>query len=562
MTRFRDWTISTKICGVVGMMAVLAALIGGLGVDALITYRAEVDEMRRASVRAAIGEQVNGLIYAVVMDSRGIYMGRTPDEREKFAKPLLEHLDRLQTLGRDWQSLLEPGHEHDFGQAVRELGDFVTFRRELVRLAREVGMEAARTYGDNDLNRGNRQALGRSVAALARTNGQTVSAIQSELDALASARLRLLVGGTGLGIVAGFLLALLATRFGVSRPIIRMAATMHSLASGDTSVVLPESRRGDEIGVMARAVEVFRDNRIAADRLAAEQQAERAAKERRAEHLAGLTLVFEHKVGGMVGAVSSAATELRATAGSMSDAAALATGQAASVALAARQASENVQTVAVAAEELTASVAEITRQVSHSAEVAVRAAADARRTDQIVRALAEGAQRIGDVVGLITTIAGQTNLLALNATIEAARAGDAGKGFSVVASEVKSLAHQTSKATGEIGAQIGQIQAATREAVAAIQGIAGTITELSGISAAIAAAVEQQSAATQEIARNVQQATNGAQEVTTSIRQVSNAATETGVASQQVLDAASELSRRAARLMSEVGEFVTGVRAA
>ncbi len=481
MTRFRDWTISTKICGVVGMMAVLAALIGGLGVDALITYRAEVDEMRRASVRAAIGEQVNGLIYAVVMDSRGIYMGRTPDEREKFAKPLLEHLDRLQTLGRDWQSLLEPGHEHDFGQAVRELGDFVTFRRELVRLAREVGMEAARTYGDNDLNRGNRQALGRSVAALARTNGQTVSAIQSELDALASARLRLLVGGTGLGIVAGFLLALLATRFGVSRPIIRMAATMHSLASGDTSVVLPESRRGDEIGVMARAVEVFRDNRIAADRLAAEQQAERAAKERRAEHLAGLTLVFEHKVGGMVGAVSSAATEF---------------------------------------------------------------------------------QRIGDVVGLITTIAGQTNLLALNATIEAARAGDAGKGFSVVASEVKSLAHQTSKATGEIGAQIGQIQAATREAVAAIQGIAGTITELSGISAAIAAAVEQQSAATQEIARNVQQATNGAQEVTTSIRQVSNAATETGVASQQVLDAASELSRRAARLMSEVGEFVTGVRAA
>jgi methyl-accepting chemotaxis protein len=420
MTRFRDWSISTKICGVVGMMAVLAALIGGLGVDALITYRAKVEEMRRASARAEIGEQVNGLIYAVVMDSRGIYMGRTLEEREKYAKPLLGNLDRLEALSPAWRALLERGHEHDFDQVLRELGDFVTFRRELVRLGREVGMEAARSYGDNDLNRGNRQALGRSVAALARSNGQTVSEIQAQLEALASARLRLLISGTVLGILAGFFVALLVTRHGVSRPIIRMAATMRLLAAGDTSVVVPEGRRGDEIGVMARAVEVFRDNRVAADRLAAEQQAEREAKERRAEHLAGLTRDFEHKVGGMVGAVSSAATELQATAGSMSDTATLATGQAASVAQAARQASENVQTVAVAAEELTASVAEITRQVSHSAEVAVRAAADAQRTDQIVHALAEGAQRIGDVVGLITTIAGQTNLLALNATIEAA----------------------------------------------------------------------------------------------------------------------------------------------
>jgi methyl-accepting chemotaxis protein len=218
--------------------------------------------------------------------------------------------------------------------------------------------------------------------------------------------------------------------------------------------------------------------------------------------------------------------------------------------------------VAAAAEELAASIGEIGRQVTQSSKITGQAVVDAQRTDAIVRALAEGAEKIGHVVGLISTIAGQTNLLALNATIEAARAGDAGKGFAVVASEVKSLANQTAKATEEIGAQIAQIQAATKEAVAAIRNITGTIEQVSAISVSIAAAIEQQDAATAEIARNVQQTAQSAQSVTATISGVSQAANDTGAAAEQVLGAASGLSTQAEQLNDEVHRFVADVRAA
>ncbi|MGC8553673.1 MAG: methyl-accepting chemotaxis protein [Phycisphaerae bacterium] len=271
---------------------------------------------------------------------------------------------------------------------------------------------------------------------------------------------------------------------------------------------------------------------------------------------------FEAKVGTLVSRLSSAATELQATAQSMSGTATKTNQQATTVAAATEEASAAVQAVAASSEELASSINEIGRQVAHSTKITEKAVAEARRTDITVRALADGAQKIGDVVNLINNIAGQTNLLALNATIEAARAGDAGKGFAVVASEVKSLATQTAKATEEIAAQIKQIQSATGEAVEAIKTIGTTINEVNGIASNIAAAVEEQGVATTEITRNIQQTATSTQEVTSVISDVSRAANDTGAAAEQVLSAANGLSQQTEQLTSEVNQFVASVRVA
>ncbi|MBO1081632.1 methyl-accepting chemotaxis protein [Roseomonas haemaphysalidis] len=348
----------------------------------------------------------------------------------------------------------------------------------------------------------------------------------------------------------------------ISGPVSAMTAAMRRLADHDMTVEIPGVGRGDEIGGMAVAVQVFRDNMATADRLAVEQAEARAGREQRAAQVDTLVQGFERRVGNMVGILSSASTELEATARAMSVTAQQTNTQASEVSDAAALAGGGVQTVAAAAEELSSSIIEISRQVTQASGVAGQAVERARQTDATVRALAEGASRIGDVVGLITSIAGQTNLLALNATIEAARAGEAGKGFAVVASEVKSLAQQTGKATEEIGAQIAQIQAATQQAVGAIQGIASAIDDMSAITVTIAAAVEEQSAATGEIARTVQRTAQATEAVTLNIGAVSRNANDTGAAASQVLAAAGELSRQSEQLTGEVKTFVTQVRAA
>ncbi|MDB5367914.1 MAG: methyl-accepting chemotaxis protein [Rhodospirillales bacterium] len=375
-----------------------------------------------------------------------------------------------------------------------------------------------------------------------------------------SARLLVL----GALVVAGAICAFcgFALIVSVSRPIGAMTEAMRRLAGRDMQTEIVGLGRGDEIGGMAEAVQVFKTSMIEADRLAAEQAAEQEVKAKRAATLELLTRSFETKVGQMSASLSSSATEMEATAQSMSSTAEETNQQSLAVASAAEQASTNVQTVAAAAEELSSSIAEIGRQVEQSTRIAGKAVEDAERTDEVVQGLAIGAQKIGAVVKLIQDIAAQTNLLALNATIEAARAGDAGKGFAVVASEVKALATQTGRATEDIAGQIAQIQESTGRAVAAIQGIGTTIAEVSQISAAIAAAVQQQGAATQEIARNVQQAAAGTREVTSNIVGVKEAATSTGAAAAQVLGAAGDLARQSDQLSGEVDQFLAGVKAA
>jgi methyl-accepting chemotaxis protein len=331
----------------------------------------------------------------------------------------------------------------------------------------------------------------------------------------------------------------------IARPVRALTGAMHRLADREMAVEIPGLGRGDEIGAMAGAVQVFKDNMVAAARQSAERAAEQSAKEERAARLAGLVQDFETKVAGLVEMLASASTEMEATAQSMTATAGHTSEQAAQAAGSAEAASAGAQTVASAAEQLSASIGEISRQMDQSAKITGEAVVAAQRTDAIVHALAEGAQKIGDVVGLITSIAGQTNLLALNATIEAARAGDAGKGFAVVASEVKGLAQQTANATEDIRAQINQIQSATQEAVAAIRDITGTIGQVSVIAATIAAAMEEQGSATAEIARSVQQTAASTEEVRSNITGISQAAADTGAAAGEVLGSAGGLSRQA-----------------
>ncbi len=349
----------------------------------------------------------------------------------------------------------------------------------------------------------------------------------------------------------------------IARPMHQMAGAMTALADGRDDVEIPARDNANELGEMAAALAVLKQNVADKKRLEAEQvENERRAEERRKQAMRDLAGRFEADVGRLIGGVAASASQMQITSSSMSATADQASRQASSVASASELASGNVQTVAAAAEQLSASIQEISRQVSTSAGIARDASDEAARTQATVRGLAASAEKIGEVVNLINDIAAQTNLLALNATIEAARAGDAGKGFAVVANEVKSLANQTAKATDEIAGQINAVRSEITGTVGAIEGIAGTISKINEIASGIAAAVEQQQAATSEIARNVEQASAGTSEVSSTITGVTQAAGETGAAAGEVLTAAQALAQQSEEMQRFVEKFLNEVRAA
>ena len=381
--------------------------------------------------------------------------------------------------------------------------------------------------------------------------------LTATLDRLQSWTLGLL----GVGLLLTALLGIGTTR-SIVRPLRAMTSAMRRLAQHDLSVTIPAIGRSDEIGAMATAVQVFKDGLFRFDSLAAEQALGLAGREARTRYLGELTAGFELRVGDMAGQLSAAASALEATAQAMTTTAGEANQRSITVASGAERASDSVHSVATAAAELTASITGIALQITEQTRMTGEAASEARRTDRIVRALAEAATKVGDVVSLISDIAGRTNLLALNATIEAARSGEAGRGFAVVAAEVKHLAHQTARATEEIASQIGRVREAVQEAVGAIQGIVTRVEQVSDVSTAIAGAVERQGAATAEIARSVQQTVRSTGDVSANIAEVKRAAHDTGAVATRVLGSAANLSRQALRLTTEVDGFLESVRAA
>ncbi|WP_420348933.1 HAMP domain-containing methyl-accepting chemotaxis protein [Pelagibius sp.] len=408
--------------------------------------------------------------------------------------------------------------------------------------------------------------IGPAIAGTIRDFKQAVKARQDQIGPAAAAQMRQAerFGAivSGLALALGILIAW-AIGIGTSRPINRMTSAMNRLADGDKSITVPALGQKDELGAMAEAVQVFKENAIEMDRLTAERvEQEKKAEQEKRQAMDGLAGDFEASVKVVVDAVGSAADDIKYSAQNLSKAAEDATARSTAVAAASEQATANVQAVASASEEMSGSINEIARQVTESTRSTGEAKSEVEETDTVVRDLASAAQKIGEVVTLISDIAEQTNLLALNATIEAARAGEAGKGFAVVASEVKSLAQQTAKATEEISQQIAGVQSTTDSAVQAIGRIKETIVKVDEIAGSISAAIEEQTAAVSEISTNTQQAATGTQEVSSNIGDVQKGAADTGTAARAALEAATGLSQQSVELNKKVEEFLGRVRAA
>jgi len=345
----------------------------------------------------------------------------------------------------------------------------------------------------------------------------------------------------------------------LSRPLYNAMELSERVAAGDFSTHIATTRR-DELGRLIKSLQVMQDAlRAKADT----SRSEIETKEReRGDAIDSHIAAFRKEISNVLGQFDHVTGDMTGTARTLSESAAQADVHAKGVAGTAEQTSNNVTAVATASDELARSILEIRRQLDHSAETAGRGITLARNAKEMVGGLADGAKSIDSVVNLIREIAEQTNLLALNATIEAARAGEAGRGFAVVASEVKALAGQTRKATEKIDGYIGGIHSSTGGAVDAMHSIDTVMMEINELTNVIKAAVEQQHHATDEISGNIQNAANGTRDVAHGIGVTNSGIGGINRSAGDVLSAAEALKGHAEALRHSVDRFLANVAAA
>src|SRR5215469_4542641 len=553
-------SLAARLYSIFGLFALLTAAIAVLS-DYNTRRAAELTHSIETANLAALNvERVNSLVYAVVMESRGVYMSTDPAVVKKYGDGLLKFNDRILDVVQKWEGIVQADDAEQFATFKKRIEQFVEFRHELVRRANEISPAAGREWGDNDANRSVRTALNKDLEALSKVYAERARQIAQQTDANHTLSFVLTcLGGVALALVV---IGVIIIARSIARPLSVITATIKKVAEGAEQVEVPHTDRADEIGALARAIKVFQEAMERNRNLTTQVSEESSAREERSRRVEASVEEFRQAISAVLNTLTENASAMRNTAQTISRVTSDAKDQAVAASGATTQASGNVSAVAGAAEELSASVQEINRQVHHSVEAVDQTSQRTEKSITEIESLAAATQRIDGVLTLIQAIAEQTNLLALNATIEAARAGDAGRGFAVVAHEVKALAGQTAKATEEIGQNIGLIQTSTKNAVDAVREIGGAVRGINEITTAIAGAVNEQDAATREISANAQSAAQGNEGLVTNISSLSAAIGETNTAAASVLSASDDLATVAETLSREVDKFFHNLRTA
>ena len=547
-------SIAAKLYVIFALMATTTVALSVAAVTSARHHAALTDEFESTNASTWNVAKIDGLIYAVVMESRGVYMSSDIKTSKVYADGILKFNDQIAKVVEDWKKLVRDDDAELFGQFSQRIAQFIEFRRELARLGTEISPAVGREWGDNDANRNVRKALNSDLEKLRDLYAKRAMRVYNEIGAGIDNT------ATWLSVLASFavvlaLVGVLVISRNVAKPIADITHITEMVAAGNDSIAIPFSERRDEIGALARTIAVFQramrhnqelNRTVRNDAELRTQRQELVSSE--VAHFSAEVEATLAKLGRISDQMLAASTQLASTA----DDASAKTQQAAA---ASAEASANVRDIASAANELSASVKEIDRQVEQSNAIVNKAVNEAGRTNLAVKELGEAATRIDDVVKLITGIAEQTNLLALNATIEAARAGEAGRGFAVVAGEVKALAGQTSRATGEISAQIASMQRATTRSIEAINVIEHIIREIGDISGAIAAAVTEQGAATTEIARSVEIAAKRTVETADEVSLVGTATKGTRASASSVKAVADDLGSVAGHIRDQLDSF-------